>query len=82
MKDRARSTGKPQGHYSDNRMIEEAFDKAPSTPGVYDVTVSKPSMVYYPDGSSKSTDVVRVIISEKKGPVTSFHMSQEINEWM
>ncbi|WP_276614412.1 RHS repeat-associated core domain-containing protein, partial [Pectobacterium brasiliense] len=72
MKDRARSTGKPQGHYSDNRMIEEAFDKAPSTPGVYDVTVSKPSMVYYPDGSSKSTDVVRVIISEKKGPVTSF----------
>ncbi|MBW5894830.1 RHS repeat-associated core domain-containing protein, partial [Pectobacterium polaris] len=72
MKDRARSTGKPQGHYSDNRMIEEAFEKAPSTPGVYDVTVSKPSMVYYPDGSSKSTDVVRVIISERKGPVTSF----------
>ncbi len=72
MKDRARSTGKPQGHYSDNRMIEEAFEKAPSMPGVHEVTVSKPSMVYYPDGSSKSTNVVKVIISERKGPVTSY----------
>ena len=72
MMDRAKGRNKPQGHYSDNRMIEEAFEKAPSTPGVHDVVVSKPSTIYYPDGSSKSTNIVRVVISDKKEPTTSF----------
>ncbi|WP_244599762.1 RHS repeat domain-containing protein, partial [Escherichia coli] len=62
----------PQGHFSDNRLIEEAFEKAPATPGVWDVKVSKSSNVYYPDGTTKVTDIVRVIISEKKGPVTAY----------
>ena len=31
--DRAKTKGEPRGHFSDNRMIEEAFDKAPKTPG-------------------------------------------------
>ncbi|MNN74740.1 hypothetical protein D3C81_1909710 [compost metagenome] len=72
MKDRARSTGNPQGHFSDNRMIEEAFEKAPITPGVHDVKVSQSSNVYYPNGTTKNTDVVKVIISENKGPVTAY----------
>ncbi len=72
IKDRAKSEQVPKGHFSDNRMIEEAFDSVPSTPGVHDVTVSKPSSVYYPDGSTKTTTNVRVIISEKKGPVTAY----------
>jgi len=63
---------KPQGHFSDNRMIEEAFEKAPTTPGVHDVKVSRQSNVYYPDGTIKSTDIVRVIISERKGPTTAY----------
>ncbi|WP_317246743.1 MULTISPECIES: RHS repeat-associated core domain-containing protein [Pseudomonas chlororaphis group] len=68
MQDRARSTKNPQGHFSDNRIIEEAFEKAPSTPGSYDVVVSRPSIVYYPDGSSKTTEIVKVVISEKRPP--------------
>ncbi len=76
LKNRARKAphgiGQPQGHFSDNRMIEEAFGKAPSTPGVHDVQVSKPSKVYYPNGQEKETDIVRVIISEKKGPRTAY----------
>jgi RHS repeat-associated protein len=72
MMDRTKTTGKPQGHFSDNRMIEEAFNKAPSTPGSYDVKVSQPSKVYYPDGTVKTTDIVKVVISENKGPVTAY----------
>lgn len=72
MKDRARSRNKPQGHFSDNRLIEEAFEKAPSTPGVHDVTVSRPSRVHYPDGTDKSTDVVRVVIGADGEPTTAF----------
>lgn len=72
MKDRAKTTGNPQGHFSDNATIEEAFGKSPTTPGAHDVNVSKSSNVYYPDGTSKSTDVVKVIISETKGPVTAY----------
>ncbi|WP_284452864.1 RHS repeat domain-containing protein [Pseudomonas protegens] len=63
---------KPQGHFIDNRMIEEAFEKAPTTPGVHDVHVSKQSNVYYPDGTTKTTNIVRVIISERKGPTTAY----------
>ncbi|WP_025123973.1 RHS repeat-associated core domain-containing protein, partial [Serratia sp. H1w] len=72
MRDRARSTGNPQGHFSDNRMIEEAFEKAPITPGVHDVKVSQSSNVYYPNGATKDTYIVKVIISENKGPVTAY----------
>ena len=58
---RAKTTRKPQGH----RMIEETFDKEPKTPGVHDVKVSQPSKVYYPDGTTKTTDTVRVVIRDK-----------------
>ena len=44
------------GHFSDNRMIEEAFDIAPKTSGAHDVKVSQPSKVYYPDGTIKTTE--------------------------
>ena len=40
MIDRSRTTENPQGNFSDNRIIEEAFDKTLST-------------VYYLDGTSK-----------------------------
>ena len=68
--DRAKTLNKPQGHFSDNRMIEEAFDKAPKTPGVHDVKVSQPSNVYYPDGTTKTTNIVRVVIRDK--PITAY----------
>ena len=68
--DRAKTKGEPRGHFSDNRLIEEAFDKAPKTPGVHDVKVSQPSNVYYPDGTTKTTDIVRVVIRDK--PITAY----------
>ena len=70
--DRAKTSNDPQGHFSDNRMIEEAFDKAPKTPGIHDVKVSQISNVYYPDGTTKTTDIVRVVIYENRGPVTAY----------
>jgi hypothetical protein len=60
----------PVGHFSDNRMIEEAFAKAPNTHGVHDVKVSQPSKVYYPDGTVKTTDIVRVVIRDR--PITAY----------
>ena len=61
-----------EGHFSDNRMIEEAFDIAPKTPGIHDVKVSQISNVYYPDETTKTTDIVRVVIYEDRGPVTAY----------
>jgi RHS repeat-associated protein len=68
--DRAKTKNIPQGHFSDNRIIEEAFAKAPNTHGVHDVKVSLPSKVYYPDGTVKTTDIVRVVIRDK--PITAY----------
>ncbi|WP_367438781.1 hypothetical protein ABX014_09090 [Snodgrassella alvi] len=70
--DRAKTSNDPQGHFSDNRMIEEAFDKAPKTPGIHDVKVSQISNVYYPDGTTKTTDIVRVVIYENRDPITAY----------
>lgn len=54
----------PQGHFSDNVLIEEAFGKIPQPPkpGVYNVEVSKSSKVYFPDGSVQETTNVTVVI--------------------
>ena len=70
--DRAKNSKdpKPVGHFSDNRMIEEAFDIAPKTSGAHDVKVSQPSKVYYPDGTIKTTDTVRLVIRDK--PITAY----------
>ena len=46
-------------------QLKETFDKAPKTPEVHDVKVSQPSKVYYPDGTTKTTDTVRVVIRDK-----------------
>ena len=51
-------------------MIEEAFDKAPKTPGVHDVKVSQLSNVYYPDRTTKTTDTLKVVIRDK--PITTY----------
>ena len=63
--------GKPIQEIADREIqLEETFDKAPKTPGVHDVKVSQPSKVYYPDGTTKTTDTVRVVIRDK--PITAY----------
>ncbi len=69
--DRAKSKNQNQGHFSDNRLIEEAFTKAPKEQGVHNVVVSRASNVYTPDGKVLSTRTVRVVIG-KKGPTTAY----------
>lgn len=51
-------------------MIEAAFAKALNTSGVHDAKVSQPSKVYYPDGTVKTTDIVRVVIRDR--PITAY----------
>jgi len=71
LKDRARSSGNNQGHFSDNRLIEEAFSKAPTTKGAHPVAVSSPSNVYTPSGQTLTTKDVIVAIGAK-GPKTAY----------
>jgi RHS repeat-associated protein len=76
LKDRARASDVPQGHFSDNAMIEEAFANSPkpSTTAAgnqtSDVVVSKPSNVYYPDGTTTTTNNVRVVFGPDGTPKT------------
>lgn len=72
LKDRARGTGDPQGHFSDNRLIEEAFGKAPKTPGAHNVTVSSQSPVYHPNGSTTYTNNVTVVYRPNGTPQTAY----------
>lgn len=74
LKDRATNINdpKPQGHFSDNRMIEEAFSLAPRTPGAHSVIVSRPSFVYTPQGETLITRHVMVVIHPVRGPRTAY----------
>ncbi len=63
MKDRARSTGNPQGRWSDDKFIVEAEQMTPLTPGEHVINMGKPvGDVYLPNGQVLSgANVVKVI---------------------
>jgi len=71
LRDKGRSKNKDQGHFQDNKMIEESFSLAPDTVGVHDVEVSVPGNVYHVDGGTTTTNTVRVVIGED-GPITAY----------
>jgi hypothetical protein len=49
MRDRARSTGQPQGHWHDDTFIVEAEQRAPLTPGEHVINMGRPvGDVYLP----------------------------------
>ena len=74
LKDRARSTRTPQGQFYDNNTIVEAEQRAPVSPGVYDIPMGRPvGRVYMPDGTVVQ-DATRVrVIRRPDGTIeTSF----------
>jgi hypothetical protein len=72
LKDRARTTGDPQGHFYDDKFIVEAEQRAPLTPGDHDVPMGRPvGRVYYPDGTVKENVTTVKVVRKADGTVIS-----------
>jgi hypothetical protein len=69
LKDRARTKGKPQGHFKDDNDIVEAEQRAPLKPGAHDIPMGREvGRVYMPDGTVRKARAIRVV-RRKNGTV-------------
>jgi hypothetical protein len=72
LKDRARTTGNPQGHFYDDKFIVEAEQRAPLSPGDHDVRMGRPvGRVYYPDGTVTENVTTVKVIRKADGTIRS-----------